>query len=144
MYDVYDDLVELCNTVGKEIQSANNKIRSAGGKISAGDLEYLDRLTHVLKSIKTTKAMMDAEEGGSHDDGMGHNYSGRMYTHTMDGSYARGRGRNARRDSMGRYSSRRSYDDGMMAELHELMEDAPNDSIKNEFRQFISKLENQM
>lgn len=143
MYDVYDDLVELCDTVGKEVQAANNKIRSAGGKISAGDLEYLDKLTHVLKSIKTTKAMMDAEEGGSYDDG---SYTDGMHTSRpyMYRSNARGRGRNARRDSMGRYSSRRAYDDGMISELHELMEDAPNESIKAEIRQLISKIENQM
>lgn len=143
MYDVYDDLVELCDTVGKEVQAANNKIRSAGGKISAGDLEYLDKLTHVLKSIKTTKAMMDAEEGGSYDDG---SYADGMHTSRpyMYRSNARGRGRNARRDSMGRYTSRRAYDDGMISELHELMEDAPNESIKAEIRQLISKIENQM
>lgn len=144
MYDVYNDLTDLCETVSREIKDANDKIRSAGGKISHGDLEYIDRLTHILKSIKTTKAMMDAEGEGSYADnsyvheGMNYNGRGRSY---MNGSYARGR--NARRDSMGRYASR-AYDDGMMEELRGLMEDAPNDKIKQEFRQFISRIENQM
>lgn len=145
MYDVYDDLVELCDTISKEIQAANSKIRSSGGKISAGDLEYIDVLTHILKSIKTTKAMMDAEENGSYNDG---SYADGMGMGTsrpyMYRSNARGRGRNARRDSMGRYTGRRAYDDGMISELHELMEDAPNESIKAEIRQLISKIENQM
>ena len=56
-------------------------------------------------------AMMDSEDG----------YSSRGSYDDMSGSrsYARGRGRSAKRDSMGRYSSRmsrRSYDDGMYEE----------------------------
>ena len=58
------------------------------GKInSKEELDVVDKLTHSIKSIDTIIAMEDA--GYSND-----NYS-----------YSRGRGRNARRDSMGRYSS---------------------------------------
>ena len=58
------------------------------GKInSREELDVVDKLTHSIKSIDTIIAMEDA--GYSND-----NYS-----------YARGRGRNARRDNMGRYSS---------------------------------------
>lgn len=44
---------------------------------------------------------------------------------------------------MGRYTSRRgySYDDGMIEELRSLMENAPDERTKSEFRQFISKIE---
>ena len=77
----------------------------SGGKLSGSDLDYVDKLTHALKSIKTTIAMVEAEDGGSYSDG-----SYRMYPHwnsyndgMNNGSYARGRGSNARRDSMGRY-----------------------------------------
>lgn len=59
-------------------------------------------------------------------------------------SNARGRGRNARRDSMGRYSRESySYDDAkedMMSELRELMQEAPDEETRKEFKRFMSKL----
>lgn len=57
------------------------------GELSAGSLDVVDKLTHSIKSIDTIMAMEDA--GYSNESGY---------------SYARGRGSNARRDSMGRYS----------------------------------------
>ena len=56
-----DTLYDLCETVSKELESANEKINGAGGELSAGDLEYLDKLTHTMKSLKTTIAMIEAE-----------------------------------------------------------------------------------
>lgn len=139
--DYEKDLHELCETLSREIGETNTKIRKAGGKLSAGDLEYVDKLTHALKSVKATLAMMD-EEG----------YSG-MYPYSMESSYndrgghsyARGRV-NARRDSMGRYSGRYvrdgySRDGGMVEELRELMQDAPDERTRQEFQRFISKIE---
>ena len=122
MYDVYNELEELCETTSKELKDVNNKIRNAGGKLSPSDIEMADKLTHTLKSIKTTMAMMDAEDG----------YSSMGYNH---GAYAR------RRDSMGRYSSRgRSYDDGFRAELHELMNEAPDERTKQKLQRIISEM----
>ena len=127
-----EDLHELCETISREIGEANEKIRKAGGKLSGEDLTYLDKLTHTLKSLKTTIAMMEAEDGESGRYSMPH-YGGYNY----GGSYRRGR------DSMGRYTSRRgySYDDGMIEELRSLMESAPYERTKSEFRQFIAKME---
>lgn len=121
--DYEKDLHELCETLSREIGEANDKIRKAGGKLSAGDLEYVDKLTHALKSVKATIAMQD-------EDG----YSG-TYPH----SYRR----------MGRYSNRysRDYDreysrdGGMVEELRDLMRDAKDERTKQEFRRFIEKIE---
>ena len=135
--DYLKDLHETCETLSRELGEANEKIKKAGGKMSSGDLEYLDRLTHAIKSVKTTIAMMEAEDEGESGYYMPHGNSygdGRMYGN----SYAR------RRDSMGRYMSRRggmSYDDGMVEELRDLMDRAPDESTKREFRRLISKLE---
>ena len=138
--DYIKDLHELCETLSREIGEANDKIRKAGGKLSAGDLEYVDKLTHALKSVKATIAMME-DEGYSgmypyaYDNGnMGGNRSYR------GGSYAQ------RRDSRGRYSGRYARDgysrgSDMVAELRELMEDAPDDRTRSEFQRFISKIE---
>ena len=69
------------------------------GKMSMGDLESIHKLTDTVKNI--LKIDMLEEESG--------------YSERGGSSYARGRGRYAKRDSMGRYSSRggMSYDDDM-------------------------------
>ena len=144
---LYEDLEELCQTVGDKISEANDKIRMANGDLSGGDVEFLDKLTHMLKSIKTTKAMMEAEEGYSHDGRMSDGYSGH-YGNMGGGryypgySYARGRGSNARRDSMGRYS--RGYsrgDDDMVEQVRELMEKAPDDQTRRDFQKILDRME---
>jgi len=90
------------------------------GKMSMGDLESIHKLTDTVKNI--LKIDMLEEESGYSEDGhyMG---EGRIYGTSYDGydrgtSYARGRGRYAKRDSMGRYSSSgMSYDDDMSYSL---------------------------
>lgn len=84
-------LEELRDMLMDEIEECTEK------GISTGSLDVIDKLTHAVKSIDTIIAMEDA--GYSNDD-----YS-----------YARGRGRYAKRDSMGRYSSMRGRsNDGRM------------------------------
>ena len=90
------------------------------GKMSMGDLESIHKLTDTVKNI--LKIDMLEEEGGYSEDGhyMG---EGRIYGTSYESgyserggsSYARGRGRYAKRDSMGRYSrdGGMSYDDDM-------------------------------
>ena len=147
--DNMKDLHELCETISRSISSANEKIRGAGGKLSTGDVDYVDKLTHALKSIK---AVMKMEEESEMDDG----YSERMYSRGYDrgsyrgsyndgGSYAmgRGRGRYANRDSMGRYSSNDGYSRGgdTVSELREIMRDLPDDQTRQEMQRLIQKME---
>lgn len=61
-------------------------------------------------------------------------------------SYRRGRGRNARRDSRGRYDrdgeSMYYRDSGELAQqIEELMEDAPNEQVKQRMRQLMQDLQ---
>lgn len=139
--DYLKDLHETCETLSRELGEANEKIKRAGGKMSSGDLEYLDRLTHAIKSVKTTIAMMEAEDDGESGYYMpmyGRSYGDRSYGMRDGNSYAR------RRDSMGRFTSRRggmSYDDGMVEELRDLMDRAPDEATKREFRKLIDRLE---
>ena len=124
--DYLADLHEMCETLSRELGEANDKVRTAGGKLSGSDLDYVDKLTHALKSIKTTIAMVEAEDGtsGYYPGGYGNG-----------GSYAR------RRDSMGRYTRMYSRDDDMVAELRDLMHKAPDERTKQEFQRFIDKIE---
>ena len=82
----------------------------------------------------------------------GYSRDGGSYRGSYEGgSYARGRGRYANRDSMGRYSSRGYSRDGysrdggysgsMADELRELMEQAPDDQTRQEMQRLIQKLE---
>ena len=121
-------LYDLCDTISEELEDVNEKIRKAGG-MSAGDLETVDKLSHALKSIKTTIAMMEAEDEGGYSERYMPYYGGSYADGNMGGmsrrggrSYARGRGRNAKRDSMGRYSREGgySYADSMESLLEEM------------------------
>ena len=90
------------------------------GKMSMGDLESIHKLTDTVKNIMKIDVLK--EEVGYSEDGhyMG---EGRIYGTSYESgyserggsSYARGRGRYAKRDSMGRYSrdGGMSYDDDM-------------------------------
>lgn len=57
--DYMDNLYDLSDMISKEIADATEKVRATGGKLTAADAEYIDRLTHTLKSLKTTIAMED-------------------------------------------------------------------------------------
>lgn len=138
---MHEDLYDLCETISREIGEANDKIRAAGGKLSGSDVEYVDKLTHTLKSIKTILAMEDA---GYSEDRYG------RYDHPYErgSSYERGRAGNVRRDSMGRYS--RDYRDGysrndgreeLMDNLRAMMEESKDNNTRREIQQFMAKLE---
>ena len=61
--DYIKDLHELCDTLNEAIRDANEKIRNGGGKLSVSDADYVDRLTHALKSVKAVIAMDDGYSG---------------------------------------------------------------------------------
>ena len=140
MHDKIEQLHELCESVMREVEKTNEKLRMAGGELSAGDMEYLDKLTHTLKSLKTTIAMMEAEDDGYSSDygytyaqggnrGRGGNRGGN--NRSMRGSYAR-----QRRDSMGRYSR----DEDFKGMLEDAMEEAPNESIRQQLRSMLQMM----
>ena len=139
----HEELKKICDTLNRELEHANEKISRAGGNITGDDLSYIDRLTHAIKSVKTTIAMMEAEDEGESGYympryGYGRSYGDRSYGMRDGNSYAR------RRDSMGRFTSRRggmSYDDGMVEELRDLMDRAPDEATKREFHKLITRLE---
>lgn len=111
-----ETLYDLCETISRELEEANEKIRKAGGKLSAGDVDYIDKLTHAMKSLKTTIAMMESEdeEGGySSRGGMSNRYMpyyGMSYERGNEGgnSYARGR-RNNNPTGRNQYSREGGY-----------------------------------
>lgn len=100
---------KLIDYICDELDEMEEKV-GRGGKLSASEVEYGDMLAHFKKNLLTGEAMMDEGYSGDWHDGMdGRSYRGR--------SYARGgRGSGARRNSMGRYSSRYYSGDEIDAE----------------------------
>lgn len=135
MHAIYDLKEQLC----KELEEYGEK-----GELTAGTLDVVDKLAHTIKNIDKIIEKYEEEEGysegsynnGSYNDG---SYGRGNRTYNIRGSYARGR--NAKRDSMGRYSRNGSYDNGMVQELRDLMNDAPDERTRREFQSFISKME---
>lgn len=127
------------------------------GKMSMGDLDSIHKLTDTVKNILKID-LLESEEGYSED---GHYMGeGRIYGTSYDNgmrrgvgySYARGRGRYAKRDSMGRYSRDDGYmrrdggysrEDGkayMMEQLEDMMEDAEKPAEKEALRRCMEAL----
>lgn len=111
-------------------------------KLSASDVQIIDWATHAKKSMLA----VDEMEGG--DSG---SYA---YRGSYNDSMSRARGRNARRDSMGRYSrddgyardgysrdySRNGKED-YIAQLRDMMEDAPDDKSRQSIQRMIREME---
>ena len=137
MHEIYELKEMLCEELEKY---------GAKGDLSAGELEIVDKLAHTVKNLGKIIEMYEEEEeysgnmsyqrGGNRGNQGGSNrgsYEGRSYA----------RGRNARRDSRGRYSSEgysRAADD-MKAQLRELMEQAPNEMTRRELEKLVERME---
>lgn len=79
-----ETLHKLCEALMEELEEYSKKIEKSDG-MSAGDLEAVDKLSHALKSVKTTIAMMESEDG---EEG----YSGRYMPWYGGMAYEGGRG----------------------------------------------------
>lgn len=79
-----ETLHKLCEALIEELEEYSKKIEKSDG-MSAGDLEAVDKLSHALKSVKTTIAMMESEDG---EEG----YSGRYMPWYGGMAYESGRG----------------------------------------------------
>ena len=127
------------------------------GKMSMGDLDSIHKLTDTVKNILKID-MLEGETGYSEDGAyMG---EGRIYGTSYDDgmrrgsgySYARGRGRYAKRDSMGRYSRDDGYmrrDGGysreegkayMLEQLEDMMDEAEKPAEKEALRRCMEAI----
>ena len=143
-----DAIYELKDMLCEELEEYGKK-----DKLDVGTLEIVDKLAHTIKNldkiIETYEEDGYSKEGyyeGSYDTLEGGKYA-RRGRYSREGemrgtSYARGdgrgRGSNAKRDSMGRYSR---DSQSMVHELRELMEDAPDERTRMEFKKFIERIE---
>ncbi len=130
---IYEEVKDmLCDELEKIAQK---------GELTAGSLDIVDKLTHSIKSLETIIAMQDYTDDHSngYDDGNSNRYyDGRYYPRY---SYRRGR------DSMGRYTSRggrysrAEAHEEIVKELRDIMDDAQDESVKNEIKKAVKKIE---
>lgn len=142
MYDAIYDLKEmLC----KQLNDYGKK-----GELTAAVLERVDMLAHAVKNLDH---IIEKDEEAEYSERMdGRSYGDRPYRDGRpyrngssydDGrSMARGRGSNARRDSMGRYSSDGYSQDGEMADqLRSMADMAPDERTRQEINRIASRME---
>lgn len=138
---------KLIEYICDELEDLERKAEK-DGKLSMTEIQYMDTLAHAKKNLLKSEEMMGEDEEYS--------MAGGSYTHARDGrggrsnvSYARGRGRNARRDSMGRYSSENRYsreggysmaEDDFRMDIEDLMQSAPNERVKQKLRELMSEM----
>lgn len=139
------ELYELKEMLCKELEELGSK-----GELTAGSLDTVDKLAHAAKNLDKLIEKYEEEEYSNANGDM--SYGGGMSSRSSyrDGrSYARGRGRYAKRDSMGRYSSRysRNYsrdgysrDGDVAARLEEIMSDVPDEMIRQEIQRIVEKM----
>lgn len=147
-------LHKICKALTEELEDYSKKIEKSDG-MSAGDLEAVDKLSHALKSVKTTIAMMEADSGEGGYSGRYTPYWGGMSYQgggnrggNSGNSNARG-GRGGRNNNpMGRNQYSRndgySYADGMdelLEEMRGMMGNMPMEK-RREVERFIEKMEN--
>lgn len=143
MHELYELRDKLC----KELKKYGSK------ELTKETLELVDKLSHATKNLDKIIEKYEEEENGSYEsynsygsyDGSYRNNRGGRVSYNND-SYARGRGRNAKRDSMGRYASDSGYSQhgNMVEELREMMMDAPNEEIRREYEKIINRMESNM
>lgn len=134
---------------------------------SREEIDSVYKLVDIAKDIYCIwKYEEDGEDEMSYEGSMAYERGGRgsnrsyrgSYEGSNDGgSYARGRGRNARRDSRGRYAreggsyrggSYRSYarDGGkeeFVEQLREMMDDAPDEQTRQSIERMVKQMEQQ-
>ena len=116
MHDLYNLKEMLC----KELSDYGKD-----GGLSLSSLDTIDKLAHAAKNVAK---LIGEDDGYSRRD-----YSRDGYYYDDGNSYRRGR------DRMGRFVSR---DGGEMAhKLREMMEDAPDESVKREIQRLADKME---
>lgn len=133
-----ETLHKLCEALMEELEEYSKKIEKTDG-MSVGDLEAVDKLTHALKSIKTTIAMMESDEGGNSFRGGNSN----RYMPGYGRSSARRGGRS--NNSMGRnqYSRDGGYsyaEEEFQSALEEALNAAPDDRTREKLQRIMDDM----
>ena len=141
--DLLKELKELKETISHEIAQANQEIRKSGGDLNTGDIEMIDKLTHTMKSLATTCAMLESEgyserymPAGTYYDGSGRYGYGRDGYSGNYGGYTRNEGR-YNRDGRNGYS-RKDWNE----HLRQMMDEAPDEATRMDIKKLMDRMAN--
>lgn len=127
---------KICKYIDKELDELENKV-AMGGKLSRADIEDGKNMAKFKTAILTNKAMEEEGYSGDWDEPM------TRMSNRGGMSNARGRGSNARRDSMGRYSREDGYSRAE-SEFKERLEDAIDSAPDEHKRKKLERILNEM
>lgn len=122
---------KICKYIDKELDELENKV-AMGGKLSRADIEDGKNLAKFKMAILTNDRM---EEDSNYSNEYG-SMSNRM-------SNARGRGSNARRDSMGRYSREDGYsraENDFRERLEDAIDSAPDEHKRKKLERILNEM----
>ena len=146
-----ETLHKLCEALMEEMEEYSKKIEKSDG-MSAGDLEAVDKLSHALKSIKTTIAMMEADdEGGNSFRGGNSNrympwYGGVSYEggrSNRGGMSSARRGRANNPTGRNQYSREGGYsyaEEEFEHALEEALNAAPDERIREKLQRIMNEV----
>lgn len=119
-----------------------DELKKYGSKqdLNMADIDAVDKLAHAGKNLcKIIEACEEEEYSEAYMSGG----SSRSMPHfrmnssmANNSSYARGRGSNARRDSMGRYTSSGDF----RMDLQELVNNAPNEQVRQRLMETMNMM----
>ena len=116
------------------------KEQAGKGKLDMPTLELVDKLAHSCKNVCKIIEACEAEQGYSNGS-YSMPYMPMSYSYEGGASYARGRGPNAARDSMGRYSSEGYSRHGdFRMEFQNLLNEAPNERIRQKMIECMNEM----
>lgn len=147
-------LHKLCEALMDELEEYSIRVEKSDN-MSTSDLEAVDKLSHALKSIKTTIAMMESEEedGNSYRGGNSNRYMpwyGRMsYEGGRGGNSNRGGMSSARRGRANNPTGRNQYsrdggysyaEEEFETVLKEAMEAAPDERMRDKLQRIMNEV----
>ena len=134
--DIYRELCDLKDTIANEITQANKEIKKSGGDLNTGDIDMIDKLTHAMKSLVTTCAMLEADNSGYSGDYYSRSDYGRDTRNGYSGNYG-GYARNESRYTRNGYS-RNGWND----HLRQMMDEAPDEQTRMDIKKLMDRMAN--
>lgn len=135
MNNLFDLIERYCERIERELDDELKKIEKAN-PISVSDLEIVDTLWHIMKSIKTTEEKLESYEEGGYS---GRYQEGKIRDPRMSYGYSGNNNGGRNRNSMGRYSGHNDGDE-LMTMLDEKMRNARSDDEAMAIRSAIDAI----
>ncbi len=155
--DHIKELDKVCDTLVKELSEKIDAYEKGGNKMTAGDLEMIDKMSHALKENITSIAMLESDErnirGGDREfsNRMSHSgdreFSNRM-SRSSDMDYSNRMGHSSDMDYSNRtghnywpYEGYSRNSGSMVDSLRDMMMKEHDDSIRRDIQRLIDRME---